>query len=165
MDSEYDGNYLGYYLYNASLQGELNKVKNYIQENPSMFDLNFGLEGACLNGNIEVVDLLLNAGAKPTLLHASEGGNRDLIEKFINMEICDWDEGLYGAARNGDIQLINYFVDKGATDWDRGYRGACLGPRNGFPSKHAIQFFENNGCPLSDKTAETVGIIKRLQKN
>ncbi len=148
-----------YNLYNSALQGDLDSVKTAIQNGAKYLD--WGLEGACLNGNESIFNFLIDSGAQErTLLYAAEGGHPLLIEKLIAMGACDWDSGMRGASRRGDMKMINFFIEKGANNWGQGYIGACLGPRDEDKSfVDTAFFFSNKGFTETEGTKFATKIL------
>ncbi|MFB5622743.1 MAG: hypothetical protein ACE5RH_01995, partial [Nitrosarchaeum sp.] len=66
-------------------------------------DWNWGLEGACKGGNIDIVKLMIKKGA------------------------YDWDSGLYGACEGRHMNIVELMIKKGANyNYVRIYYDRCF---------------------------------------
>ncbi len=87
---------------------------------------------ACENGDREQVDKLIEKGATYWgwdygLCGACQGGHLDLVNLMIENGARRWNLGLMGACRGGHLELTNLIIEKGADDWNYGLGGACYG--------------------------------------
>lgn len=87
-------------MYDACLNGNMELVKLLIANNNEN-DYNAGLRGACQNGNIEMVRLMIAKGAN------------------------DYDRGLYNTCIGGNVQIVKLLIEKGANDYNLGLHYAC----------------------------------------
>ena len=91
---------------------------------------NLGLYYACKGGHLDIVNLMIEKGAKHWnygLQGACEGGHLAIVNLMIDKGANNWNLGLYYACEGGHLNIINYMIEKGATDWNEGLRGACFG--------------------------------------
>ncbi len=107
-------------FYNACKNNDKELTKRLLNENsihsPDNFltIINNGLCGACEEGHIDIVELLLFESAH----------NAAVREPSVNI---DYDNGLYEACCGGHIEIVKLMINKGATDLSRGLQGACYG--------------------------------------
>jgi len=103
-----------------------------------MEDPDISIYFASKEGNRQVIDTLLNMGAKITwaLLGACEGGHFDLvhllIDKGINVlnksdNLQAWNFALGGACLSGHVGIVQFIMDKGVNNFNIGLQGACQG--------------------------------------
>ena len=89
-------------LFTAINAGNVDKVRTIIQANPALVnaenELGSALQQAALTGNLEVVKILIQAGANPNagqnygmtpLMWAINGGNKDVILYIVNLPNID----------------------------------------------------------------------------
>jgi hypothetical protein len=74
---------------------------------------------ACINGNIEIVKLLLGAGVmlyNLGMVNACMGGHIDIINLMIEMGANDWNAGLWSAQINRNTLAADLMIAHGATN-------------------------------------------------
>lgn len=101
-------------LYDACREGHKDLVLSMIEKEEhkdlvlsmiekGTYDLNRGLNGACI------------------------GGHKDLALLMIEKGAYNWNHGLWYACYGGHINTALLMIEKGADDWNRGLAGACYG--------------------------------------
>lgn len=95
--------------------------------------LDNGLEKAVEHNYSDIIDLLINRGAKDlelAIFAAAINGDKKMITKLISQINSDdeyWFLGLTGAARGGHKELIDYFIGLGANNYNHGMAQAAAG--------------------------------------
>ena len=82
-------------------RGSLSLIRRFIYGRDPNW--NEGLEGACLVGNIDIINFLISKGAN------------------------DLRSGLWEACRGGHMCVVKLLISMGADEWDCGLIGACEG--------------------------------------
>jgi hypothetical protein len=110
----------------ACTTNAINVVKKVI-ENYNGFDINAGMYSASMQGNMNIVHLLLMHGASRNwaLAGACCRGDVYIITQAIAIGATDWDFGLYGACVGGHISVAYMMIDRGASAWNFALGGAC----------------------------------------
>jgi hypothetical protein len=88
-----------------------------------------GLQEACLAGNRDLAELMIERGAKSVnggLGSACLGGHRDLVHLMIEKGAYRWNWGLQGACMGGHRDLAELMLDEGAYLVNPGLSEACL---------------------------------------
>src|SRR5579872_1285340 len=114
----------------GNIEQVLRKIEQLLRndQTPFLFCLNYGLEGACTGGHLDIVKLLISKGANCwnfALPCACESGNVDIVELLISKGAYNWNGGLYSACYAGHFGMIELMISKGANDWNNGLVGAC----------------------------------------
>lgn len=92
---------------------------------------NWGLFNACLNGNLDIVELMIKHGANDWndgLIHASHGGHLDIVQLMIEKGADDWNSAFYRACQHTDnLDVMNLLIDKGGDEFDidQGFNNVC----------------------------------------
>ncbi len=105
-----------YGLEGACLCGHIDIVKLMIEKGANNW--NVGLEGACFCGHIDIVKLMIEKGANYWnwgLSNACEGGHESIVKLMIEKGANDWNWGLYHACLGGNESIIKLMIEKGAT--------------------------------------------------
>src|SRR5579875_418558 len=76
-------------------------IVNFIFEQNKIYDINYGLYGACYSGDIKLVNLVIKKGA------------------------TDWNYGAVGACRGGKIETLKIMINNGANEYDKFFNSAC----------------------------------------
>lgn len=87
------------------------------------------LRCACIGGNKEVVDFILEIGSidfNYGLWGACNGNHKEIAQYMIQKGADEWNWGLSAACGGGHIESINFMIEKGATNWDWGLEQACM---------------------------------------
>lgn len=146
----YMNKYLGY----ACLYG--NKRLINLMRKRGAHDTNYGLEGACEGGHIDIIKLMITQSPSDTyrvkskimwdwgLRGACKGGHMEIVklminpfstDELLNLIHCisskkgatDWDYGLQGACEGGHIEIAKFMIELGAKNWNMGLYAACRG--------------------------------------
>jgi len=91
-------------------------------------DWNAGLRGACKGGHQDIVQGMIDKGAKDWIggfVCACCYGNQDIVELMIEKGANNWNLGLFGACRGGHQEIVQLMITMGATDWNGGLYAAC----------------------------------------
>ena len=86
-------------------------------------DFDYGLQGACQGGHLDVVKFMIEKGAtywNGGLSSACCGGQTDVVHLMIEKGATDWNLGLSGACQGVHPDVVNLMIEKGAT-----YCGMC----------------------------------------
>jgi len=129
-------------LFGACMVGNIEIAQLMIEFGAN--DWNNALYGACLGGCIELVQLMLENGANKlgaALRAACENTNMSIIELLITKGADDWNGGLAGACGSGNMTNIELMVAKGATNWNNALYWACFGGKI-----QAIEFLITRGA-------------------
>jgi hypothetical protein len=106
--------------------GIVEHLLDYCQNN--IPDWNDGLNYACQDGQLEIVNLMIVKGANEWnigLFNACRGGQLEIVKLMIEKGANELNWGLYDACESGNLELINLMIEKGVTDWNWGLYGAC----------------------------------------
>lgn len=83
---------------------------------------------SCENGNIDIVELMIDSGAA----HLNDGlrlaclrNHIDIIKLLIISGADDWNAGLEGACKGNNIDVVRLMIEYGAEYFDRGMEAAC----------------------------------------
>ena len=93
-------------------------------------NFNYGLQSACQGGHREIIQMMVNLGAREWnrgLSGACEGGFKDLVRMMIDLGARDWNNGLWGACREGHRELVQMMINYGADDWNEALQCAYEG--------------------------------------
>jgi len=88
---------------------------------PAEFNYTTALNGACEGGQIDLIQKFVNLGADITrgcMYYVGFGNQIDVIDYIISLGEDDFNEGLKGAARANNIILLNYFIELGANEFE-----------------------------------------------
>ncbi len=99
----------------------------YNTDDPN-FTPNNMLYYACLSGNMNIVDKILNKGAtnfEAGLEGACFGNHSAIINKMKSLGAKDLNRELYGASAGGHVDHVMNIIRKGATRFNFAMRGAC----------------------------------------
>ena len=90
-------------------------------------DFDISLNRACEKGNKPLAELFLQYGANPNhgLRGACSGGHMDII--WIMIHAGADDRPLYEACKGGYHKIAKFLIWQGARDYDSGLHGACIG--------------------------------------
>ncbi len=105
-----------YFLYEPCLQGSGYWINYCIKKGAD--EWNWGLEGACKGGHLDIIELMIDKGANWGLEGACKGGHLDIIELMIEKGAKDWNWGLEGACEGGHLDIIKLMIKKGAEPLD-----------------------------------------------
>ena len=89
----------------------------FIKDHPN-YNWNGGLSCACLGGNLDIVNLMIEKGATYFdwgLEGACSGGHLNLVNLMIEKEANGWNGGLSCACLGGNLDIVNLMIEKGAT--------------------------------------------------
>lgn len=78
-----------------------------------------GLERACINGNLELINYLIDKGAERwncALAGACEGGHVNIIDDMIMRGADEWNRALAGACKGGHMNIIERFIKYPSVD-------------------------------------------------
>ena len=103
-------------LFQVCLTGEIELVFQYVKRN-SIWDWNYGLQGACQGGNVSIVEFIIKKGASQWnfgLQGACCGGHMHLVELMIKKGAKHLNNGLYYASIGGHVPIIHFLIQKGA---------------------------------------------------
>lgn len=103
-------------LYYACCSGDLETVRLIMKKRGNNGNLGRALRGACLGGNLEIIQLII----EEIVFHNQQS---------ISLTYF-WNEGLYGACENGSLKLVKMLIQRGANDWGNGLYWACKGKRD-----------------------------------
>lgn len=93
----------------------------------------WGLDGACQNGDMKLVQLTIDNGATSWnwgLRGAAEGNNVAIAQMMIDRGASSFDWCLYYACFGGSMETAQLMIEKGADDWNYGLYGACSSNSN-----------------------------------
>jgi hypothetical protein len=106
-------------LYKVFLYGDLETVKktmNDIEEYDfDYLDLDIALEDACEGGNLEVVQFLIDKGARywhGGFVGACKGGHIDIVKLMIDKGEYGWNTGVYFAGLKGHRHIVDLMIEK-----------------------------------------------------
>ena len=132
---------INYSQYNAKFEyfeaicksGNIDDIKAAIED--GRFNSDAGLAGACAEGHIEVIHLIIEHSSKLNEfvslgfgLHCACFYNqREVIDLMIELGVNDFDGGLVSAGESGHVNIMRRMMECGADDLNRGLRGACKG--------------------------------------
>ena len=110
----------------------LNKLlvswKKYTAKN-EMINYDYGLRGACENGNLKILNFMIKKGAENWnlgLFSACEGNQIEMITLMIEKGANNWNWGLKGACYGKHESIVKMMILKGANDWNLCLRAACF---------------------------------------
>ena len=101
----------------AAAAGDIQMVDKYLDNKKAYPD--FGLKHAAVNGNLEIVKLLVEKGKvnrynlDNAMWEAAKNNHMNVIEYLISKGGRP-DPGLSPAAARGDIEMVKYLISKGA---------------------------------------------------
>lgn len=112
--------------------GHLDLVKLIIKRPEFDSNWNWGLYNACIGGNQDVIDFIIEKGAKDWykgFVGACRGGHIDLVKEIMNNEEhIDLYGGFRSACLMGHLDIINLLIEKkGNFSWNEGLIQSCLG--------------------------------------
>ncbi|KAL0476947.1 hypothetical protein AKO1_005617 [Acrasis kona] len=120
----------GFYL--SCLHGHMDLVKYFL---PTQKKLNWGLNAACLRGNISIIDFLFSVQndlrvKSNCLTFACRGLPTEMVIFIINRIqqsgcVCNWDDGLIHACIGGNIDNVKLMIYQGATNFDEALKKSC----------------------------------------
>jgi len=116
------------HLYEACVEKNYALVSSLLLEKD--IDVNFGLQGACKGGHMDLVQLMIDKGANnwnEGLLASCLGGHKDLAQFMIDKGANDFNRGLHRACIGGHEHMVQMMIDNGAHEWEWGLEGACEG--------------------------------------
>jgi hypothetical protein len=119
-------------LSGACENGYLHIVKLLIAHGAT--DVRNGLLEACRNGHPKIVDLMIDVGAtnlNAGLREACLWGHLDVAILLVTRGARHWTRGLYSACRGGSIRLAGYMMARGADDLDTGLTLAHMNHHRG----------------------------------
>ena len=109
--------------------GRLNLIISIKMNTITKPEWNWGMNGACRGGHIQLVELLIKKGANyntsSAIYFASVGGNIEIVKLLINKGANDFNWGLAGACENDNIEIAKLMIENGAKDFDWVLRCAC----------------------------------------
>lgn len=123
-------------VYGVCQTGNLEIVKlmldvEHDSEHSLNFDWDMGINVACCNGHIDIVELLVDKLRFPNLDRYARTAcatfNMDIVELLIKKGATNINEYLYHACLRGCYGLVELLVEKGADDWNKGLNGAYCG--------------------------------------
>jgi len=127
--------------------GKMNMIIS-IKLNTTALQWNWGLEGACLGGHIQLAEWFIKKGADNYsygLFGACEGGHIDCVELMIKYDTCIFNLGLCGACKGGHKEIAELMIEKGACNWNWALYDACK-----YNHKMLIKLMIENGATLCD---------------
>ena len=92
----------------------VNVVKRFIRN--KNLPWHYGLNGACLAGRREIIDLMILKGAdnwNSGLKYACKGGHQDIVELMISKGANDWDGGLKYACKGSKREIAEWMISLG----------------------------------------------------
>ena len=95
-----------------------------------ILNFNYGLYGACQGGHHEIVQWMIDRGAKDWnwgLRCACRGGHPEVAQMMIDRGARNWNWGLQGACERGHRDMAQMMIDRGANNWDVALGCACRG--------------------------------------
>jgi len=98
--------------------------------NDGTYDWDLGLYYACKGGHIDIIEMMIDKGAKKLnseLLKACVGGHLEIVKLMIKKGANDWKWGLLNACYGGNIDIVRLIISNGANDWNNGLKCACQG--------------------------------------
>lgn len=117
-------------LAGACVRGDLDIVKKLISSGAD--DLNGGLHRACAMGHVEIIRFLIDQGAYELnrgLRCVCIYGYKEIVDLLIEKGANDWNSGLINACFYGYIDIARLMLDKGASGWKAGLSEACRSSR------------------------------------
>jgi hypothetical protein len=108
-------------------KGDIKAVENELKLGEDN-DYNWGLQGACEGGNLQIVHLMLKQGANDYntgLEYACMGGHMQIVELMLKLGATDYNIGFRNACGEGHMQIVELMLKLGATDYNSGFRNAC----------------------------------------
>lgn len=130
---ELGGNEWALALLYAASNGNMDFVDFFLQKGA---DVNYGLAGASLKGDIKLINYFLDKGAEDlneAIAYASKGGSSETVSYLVNKALekdidINWNRALNNAAGKGNLNLVEYFIDvRGADDLDNAMTSAIIG--------------------------------------
>jgi len=137
-------------LYAAS-NGNMDFVDFFLQKGA---DVNYGLAGASLKGDIKLINYFLDKGAEDlneAIAYASKGGSSETVSYLVNKALekgidINWNRALNNAARKGNLNLVEYFIDvKGADDLNNAMTSAIIGNHH-----NVVKYLISKGANMWD---------------
>lgn len=113
------------------------ELKTFCSTNPEAvlankipFNWNFGLYGACLACNVELIDYMISLGANDfqwALRAISEKGSKELVIKIEKLcgDNINYNWALTGACKGNNVDIIKYYLEKDPKSIDSALRLAC----------------------------------------
>ncbi len=99
--------------------------------------MNNQLANACLEGNKQLVELLISKESRITtgvrmdfrrgLANACYGGHKEIIELMIKKGALNFNEGLRQACEGKHKNIVELMIEKGASNFYEGLQSACSG--------------------------------------
>ena len=129
----------------------------FISEGAKAFDAAFLT--SVENNNFEMIQKFLKLLKNKTLLNkslnkAAKNGNVQVVNYLLNNGADDMEEGLQGAAEGGHEELVDFFISKGATNWDLALVDAITGGNKNIISK-LISKVDRNYLRYAKRQAST----------
>ncbi len=94
-------------------------------------DYNYGLFWACMAGNLEIVQYLIDNGANnydDALYSACQGGNLEVFNLILSKKSVFMGAMTFECAcQGGNLEIIDIIINRGPNSWEYGLRGACRG--------------------------------------
>jgi ankyrin repeat protein len=85
------------------------------------------LSNVCITGDMDLVKMALkNKKNHPDLGCACLGGNIDVVRLMIDLGAKNYDHGLCGACEGGHINIVKMMIYLGAKDLHEGFATACI---------------------------------------
>lgn len=113
---------IGYYFNYFCLKGNIRIIKEMMKRYYSDFDYDFGMMYACEAGHKDIVELMIDNGAKCwnlCLSHACYHKQKEIVELMINKGADDLNRGMFSACRRGNKEIVKLMIKKGADNFRR----------------------------------------------
>ncbi len=110
-----------------------NNLEASVLSNTILFNWNFGLYGACLAGNLSLINKMVSLGANDfewAFRGICQSGKMDLIPileelAYKNMRNINYDWALAGACLGNKIEVVKYLLKKNVRDFHSAFRITC----------------------------------------
>lgn len=148
---ELGGNEWDLALLYAASNGNMDFVDFFLQKRA---DVNYGLAGASLKGDIKLINYFLDKGAEDlneAIAYASKGGSSETVSYLVNKALekdidINWNRALNNAAGKGNLNLVEYFIDvKGADDLNNAMTSAIIGNHH-----NVVKYLISKGANMWD---------------
>lgn len=93
------------------------------------------LANACRSGNMDMVNFVVDRGAKfydrdhdKNIKKACKGGNIEIVKRIVDIRstyLNYWNINLHHACSGGHLKIVKLFINKGANDWNGSLKCAC----------------------------------------